>query len=435
MRPTRRCVLLFACGIVVALLVTAGGAQLWPFWIVYLALCLLGCGADVLLGVPAGHVILDAEAPDVIYIGDRDALTVSLACRRRAGPFELLADLGDGLEQQDTVAVSVGEDGRAQVSVALLPRRRGVARIKSLWLRWSGPLGLVQRHRHKPLDLEIGVVPNVRAVRRAALRFFSARSFLSGLKVERYVGDGSEFESLREYVPGFDHRAMNWKATARHHKLICEEFRAERNHQVIVALDTGHLMADPLDGIPKLDHAINAALLLSYVCLRTGDRVGWFAFDQEPRLFIEPDGGTTAFRRLQRRSAEIEYSRGETNFTLGLMDLSLRLSRRSLVVVLSDFVDTVTAEIMLENVGRLSRRHLVLFVTLRDPQLDATVHGAPRTIDGLYRSVVGHDFVQEREVVLKKLTRLGVRCIDVPPGQVTTDLLNRYLDIKRRELF
>ena len=277
-------------------------------------------------------------------------------------------------------------------------------------------------------------MPNIRAVRSAALRFFSSRQFVSGLKVEHYLGDGSEFESLREYAPGFDTRAIHWKASARHRKLLCQEFRAERNHQIIIAVDSGHLMSEPLDGVARLDHAINAGLLLSYFSLKSGDRIGFFAFDERVRAFSDPQSGVGAFQRLQRLSASLDYSTSETNFTLGLAELSLRLHRRSLVVLLTDFVDTITAELMVESVDRLARRHLVLFVTLRDPRLYDLADAQPAGLDPLYRSVVAEDFIRERDVVLRRLRRMGIHCIDAAPTGVTVNLLNRYLDIKRREL-
>jgi uncharacterized protein (DUF58 family) len=226
---------------------------------------------------------------------------------------------------------------------------------------------------------------------------------------------------------------MNWKASARHRKLLVEDYRAERNHQVVLALDTGRLMFEPMEGIPKLDHAINAGLILSYACVRSGDRVGWFSFDEKVRGYFEPQAGTQGFSHLQRFTAEIEYSHSETNFTLGLASLSFRLRRRSLVVLLTDFVDTITAELMLDNLRRLAQRHLILFVTLRDPSLAQLARKRPDSIDDLYRSVVSAEFVREREVVLRKLQRMGIRCIDAPPREVTTSLLNRYLDLKRRE--
>jgi uncharacterized protein (DUF58 family) len=284
------------------------------------------------------------------------------------------------------------------------------------------------------LSQPIQVVPNLSPVRSAALRFFGSREAQSGVQVERFVGDGSEFDALVEYVPGLDHRAISWRASARHRKLLCQQFRAERNHQVVLALDTGHLMSEPLSGLPRLDHAVTSALLLSWVSLKLGDRVGLFGFDREARAWAEPQGGMAAFPRLKALTAGLDYSTAETNFTLGLTELSAHLRRRSLVVVFTEFVDTVTAELMVENLSRLARRQLVLFVALRDPALDAVAEARPRRVEDVYRSVVASDFVRERERVLARLRRVGVQCVDAAPGELSTRLLNRYLDIKRREL-
>jgi len=433
MRPTTRCVLLFAAGIGVALAPVLVTPRLWTLWPTYVGLLVLACGVDALFGLPRRGLRTRLEAPDVLYIGSRDPLRLRFEARRPA-TVELLCDLSGDLEPQPLRSVAVTADG-AEIDVPLVPRRRGTARLDAVWLRWSGPLGLLRRQLRYTLGREIPVVPDIRSVRQAALEFFAKRDFLSGLKVERYIGDGTEFESLREYVPGLDHRAMNWKASARHRTLLCTNYRAERNHQVVLAVDSGHLMREPIDGVPKVDRAINAALHLAYVCLRTGDRVGLFAFDEKVRSFAEPDGGAHAFRHLQRLSADIDYSKGETNFTLGIAELGLRLKRRSLVVLLTDFVDTVTAELMVESLARLSRRHMVLFVTLRDPTLAEVADREPDRLRHLYRAVVAGDFVRERELVILRLQRLGVHCIDAPPHAVTTDLLNQYLEIKRRELF
>jgi uncharacterized protein (DUF58 family) len=193
-------------------------------------------------------------------------------------------------------------------------------------------------------------------------------------------------------------------------------------------------MSEPLAGVPRLDHAIGAGLVLGYVCLKTVDRVGLYGFDDRVRLYVAPGGGVRSFARLQRRSAQLDYGRTETNFTLGIAELSARLSRRSLVVLLTEFVDTVTAELMIENVQRLARRHLVLFVALHDPWLEAVAAREPATVDELHRAVVAGDFVRERELVLGRLRQLGVHCVDAPPGRVSAQLLDRYLEIRRREL-
>ena len=467
MRPTLRLVLLAAAGLPVSLGATLIDPRLWPAWVGYLAGILLLGGVDALLGLPRRRLVLEAEAPDTLYMGDSDPLILSLRARgwRRTARLELLVDLGAELEPVAPGAAAVAPGQVARVELPLIARRRGTAHIEAVWLRWRGPFGLMRRTLRRPLGVRVAVVPNLRAVRAAALRFFSNRDFLSGLKVEHYLGDGSEFESLREYMPGLDHRAIDWKASARHKKLLCQEFRAERNHQVVVSIDTGHLMSEPLGSpphvpdtlagsfstaspaqqrsasanpavglTPRLDHAINAGLMLSYFSLRTGDRVGLFAFDDKVRVFAEPAAGMGAFARLQRLTADLEYGTGETNFTLGLANLAARLRRRSLVVLLTEFVDVVTAELMLENVQRLAAKHLVVFVALRDPLVAQLSEREPRSLGDLHRAVVAGDMAREREAVLGRLRRLGVLCIDAPPDRLSMSLLNRYLDVIRREL-
>jgi uncharacterized protein (DUF58 family) len=197
-------------------------------------------------------------------------------------------------------------------------------------------------------------------------------------------------------------------------------------------------MREPIGGVPRLDHAINAALLLSYASLKGGDRVGLYGFDARVRMRAEPLGGVDRFPRLQRMTAELDYAAEETNFTLGLTLLAQQLQRRSLIVLFTDFVDTVTAELMIENLGRLSNRHLILFVTLQDPELRSLVDAAPDSIPGsmesVARSVVADELRKERLVVFEKLRRLGVQCLEAPYNRVGTDLINRYLAIKQREM-
>jgi uncharacterized protein (DUF58 family) len=140
------------------------------------------------------------------------------------------------------------------------------------------------------------------------------------------------------------------------------------------------------------------------------------------------------FPRLQRLTADLDYGRAETNFTLGLANLATRLRRRSLIILLTDFVDVVTAGLMLDNIGRVASKHLVVFVALRDPHLGRLAGAEPGSVGALHKAVVAGEFAREREAVLGRLRRMGVHCIDSPPDRLSMSLLNRYLDIVRREL-
>jgi uncharacterized protein (DUF58 family) len=433
-QPTPRALWLAAAGLGVSLLPALVNARLWTLWAAAAALTLLAIGLDAALAVRPRELSIGAKAPATLAIGEEGLLEVTLSSPRGPGRVEVLCELDEQFAPQPPAAAVVRAREPATLAFTLLGRKRGQLTVDNVWCRWEGPLGLVRRQQRQPVDATVAVVPDVRPVRAAAFRYFSQRETQLGVQVERYVGSGSEFDALREYVPGLDHRAIDWKASARHRKLLSQDFRAERNHQVVLALDTGHLMSEPLSGISRLDHALTSALLLAYVSLKLGDRVGLYGFDQKAQAWSEPAGGLGAFARLQHVSAGLQASPAETNFTLGLTELSVRLRRRSLVVVFTDFVDTVTAELMVDNLARLARRQLVVFVALRDPALAAIAGAPPRQLKDLYRATVAADFERERERVLVRLRRLGILCVDAAPGEVSTRLVNRYLDVKRREL-
>ena len=433
MRPTGRAIVLAVLGLPVAFLPAAVNARLWAFWPVYLGALLLALGVDALLVPRGAGVTASVAMPGTIYIGEDEEAVLTVAVPSlRPVPVTVAVDLSDRLVPQPQLRGRASQEG-IRLPFRLAATRRGRIVVERAWVRWSGPLGLMAAVRRLDLQRPAAVVPNVRPVKTMALRFLTDREFRAGLKIERYQGDGTEFDSLREHVAGDDRRTVDWKASARHRKLVARQFRAERNHQVVIAVDTGRLMCEPLGGIPKVDHAVNAALLLAYISLRAGDRVGLATFDSKPGLYVEPKGGLRGFQILTQMAGQVDYSDRETNFTFGLTAIGQRLSRRSLIVVLTDFVDTITAELMVENLDRLSRRHVVVFVALQDPGLAAVAAQEPKGLLELNRAVVAGGLLRDREVVLRRLRRLGIYPIDAAPGQVSPRLINTYLDIKRRE--
>lgn len=193
-------------------------------------------------------------------------------------------------------------------------------------------------------------------------------------------------------------------------------------------------MGEPVDGIPKLDHAIRNGLLLSLVSLAAGDRVGLFAFDSRIRNWLPPRNGVTSFASFQRACSALDYGNDETNFTLGLADLSTRLTRRSLIIVFTDFVDTITAGLMVEQLTRMRQRHLIIFVALGDPWLEQTATQTVADTKSLQAAVVAHDLSNDRKRVHRELDRRGISSIDVTTAELGPAVIDRYLTIKRRGL-
>ncbi len=434
-KPTRRAIALFCAGVPASLAIVLIDQSLWQWGAVVPVLAVFVIGVDAVLAPRARDIAIDVQLPDVLYIGESDDLQVALghAASAPASHCRVLVELSGPCQQPPPRGTDLLPGQTSYLSMEVTPERRGEVLLQALWLQWTGPLSLVARQRRLRVERRAAVVPNVRAVRTLAINFASQHAVF-GVKPQRQQGDGSEFEALRDYVAGLDHRSIDWKHSARHARLVCKEFRSERNQQIVFAFDSGHLMSEPLAGVPKLDHTINAALLMAYVSLRGGDRVGVFGFDSKVRLFAEPLGGLHSFARLQREVARLDYRSDETNFTLGLMSLFSRLSRRTLVIVMTEFVDTITADLMVSNLQRLASRHLVLFVTLSDPALSRTADAYPESLRDLSRAVLAEDFLRDRRIVHRRLQHLGVRCLEAPKERIGAALINQYLAIKQQEL-
>lgn len=425
-----------AAGVPVALLagvLTPAGWLAGPVWI---AGVLLLVAVDALRGGSRSKLELDQPRPVRAAVGrsDRTELTVRFGAGGPAPKTVEAALSGDarlGLKEASRRATV--SDRAAVLAFPFTPNRRGAADLKALWVRWHGPMGLAWKQKTFALDLAAPVLTDLQWVRDQAVRLF-ARDALFGAKTQLEIGEGSEFQALRDFQAGMDRRSIDWKQSARHAALLAKEFRTERNHNVIMALDCGRSASEPVGGMPRIDRFIHAALLLSYACLRSGDRTGVFAFDSQPRVTTGAVGGLDAFRTLQAVVGRIDYSTHETNYTLALATLSGQLQRRSLIVVFTDFTDSTGAELMIESLGRLLRRHLVLFVVLRDDELEGLTGVDPQTPEDVSRAVVAGTLLRERETVIGRLRRMGAHIVDAPADRVGTEVVNAYLDLKRRDL-
>ena len=324
-----------------------------------------------------------------------------------------------------------GDGGTHAGAAELRPTRRGTAAITRLWLRWTGPLGLGARQVRLPVDQSVRIWPDLSPVRSPELQFF-LRDAQFGLIARRIRGEGTQFEALAEYEPGMDRRRIDWKASARHARLFARENESERNNQIVFAFDCGQAMCEPVDGLPRIDRAVSAALTAAYVALKGGDRVALFGFARHPEVMTPFIADARAFHRLQAAAAGLDYHAEEPNFVLALATLTARLQRRSLIVLFSDFTDPTGAELMIESVGRLVERHLVLVVTMEDTEIAALQAAEPDSLSDIAMAVTADSLARQRALVLQRLRALGVDVLEAPHEQIGYRLIDRYLEIKRK---
>ena len=360
-------------------------------------------------------------------------LRAAIAARASAAPVEAAIACDPRLAAGGVVELPLagGDSGVWTGTAQVRPTRRGTAALTDLWLRWAGPLGLGARQVRLPLDRRVRVWPDLAPVRSPELQFF-LRDAQFGLIARRIRGEGTQFEALAEYEPGMDRRRIDWKASARHTRLYARENESERNNQIVFAFDCGQAMCEPVDGLPRIDRAVTAALTAAYVALKGGDRVALFGFARHPEVMTPFVADPRAFHQLQSAAAGLDYHAEEPNFVLALATLTARLRRRSLVVLFSDFTDPTGAELMLESIGRLVERHLVLVVTMEDTELAGLRSTEPATLADLAIAITADTLVRQRTLVLQRLRALGVDVLEAPYGQIGYRLIDRYLEIKRK---
>jgi uncharacterized protein (DUF58 family) len=440
--PTARSVVLTALGAPAALIIGVLVPQYWYLglvWIVVMAMLIL---LDAVSARSTRALDTEIDKPGSVGAGAPFTVTARFRFLRAGQPDRR------GVPRQMQVAFSVDDrldaggarranvrmiDGIGELDTVFTPNRRGTAMIGHVWARWTGPLGLAWVQRHDYFGAEIIVTPNIGLIHDKGIQLY-LRDAAIGLIAQLDRGDGTEFDALTEFQSGMDRRTIDWKQSARHTELLAKEYRTERNNHIVFALDSGRTMCEPIDGLPRIDRAISAALLTAYVALKAGDRTSLFGFAGRPHVASPTVTGARAFAALQRAASGIDYTAEESNYTLALTTLAAQLHRRSLVIVFTDFADPTSAELMLRATGRLLDRHLVLFVTMRDAELNALAHDEPQEPMDVSRAVTAHALLRERAIVIAKLQRMGAHVLEAPHDQIGTQLVSRYVELKRRSL-
>ncbi|HEV2747083.1 MAG TPA: DUF58 domain-containing protein [Allosphingosinicella sp.] len=433
--PTRRLVLAAAGVAPLALVIGVAAPQFWFAGLALLVFLLALGGVDALAGAGPRSAEAELEGPAAAGVGETFELAIHLrfgGASPRAAQAALAADplldAPEGYRRWTDI-----DDGAGSATLPLTAVRRGTAQVACLWIRWRGPLGLVWKQRRAELHRPILITPDIRPVRQKSAQLLH-RDSAHGLAPQLQVGEGAEFEALSDYRAGMDRRTIDWKQSARHRALLAKEFRTERNNNIILALDAGRAMCEPLAGVPRIDRAISAALLTAFVALKDGDRVGLFGFDSHPRVASKAVSGSRAFALLQRVAAEVDYSARETNYTLALATLASGLNRRSLIIIFTDFADTISAELMLNAVGALLKRHLVLFIVMRDQELETLAAAEPRDAEDVTRAVTAFALLRERRLVITRLRHLGVHVLEAGHEEAGPALVSTYLHFKRKDL-
>lgn len=310
------------------------------------------------------------------------------------------------------------------------PPKRGNLDFGETFVRLRGPLGLSIRQMKFPTRQSVKVYPNLLDMRRYEIGLRRQRAIQPGQRLVRVRGRGTDFESLRNYSPDDDFRSLDWKATARRAKLISRQYQEEKSQNVILLLDCGRTMGPVIDGLTRLDHAINASMMLAQVASLKGDKIGLMAFGDDVITFSAPKQGKSQFLRLLGLTYDLKDAEGDSNYTRAISYLTSRWTRRSLVVLFTDISDPESSAPLLAQVSNLARKHLCMCVAMSDPAVVAAAAGASATSEDAFTSAAARQVLQARGLAEARMAGVGVIVVDVEPGNFTPAVVNAYLNAK-----
>ena len=412
--------------------VIAAGAAVPAMFLVGLVLFVVGAAAivaDSRRAPGTASIRVERVCNDLLSVGVANRVRLSVTARFAGASAIVRERVPAGMHPS---ATRWNVHLPADVEYTVTPVARGDVSLGPAVARVTGPWGLGWRQTTVDTERTVRVDPNLAAI--DVYEALARRGQLAelGLRTMRLRTEGSEFERVREAFPDDPLRAINWRATARTGRLMATELIPERAQPLVICLDHGRLMGIGAGELTKLDHAINAALLLVHVALRSGDRAGMLAFSDTVTGTLPPRAGSAQLRRFLDAPRPIRPGETEADYDDALGFFSRWQTRRSLVVIFTDVLDPDQGKALIRQCVRLRRRHLPLVVTVRDPALDDAANAVPRTGDDAYARAVAGGLIADRDDTLRLLRSSGIETIDADARTLSPRLVNRYLDLKRR---
>lgn len=330
--------------------------------------------------------------------------------------------------------LDLGPERETELEYSLTPNERGSESFKGTYVRLACPLGLVVRQERLPTEEAIRVYPNVLALREFDLLKQKGRLREIGIRRSRMRGLGTEFESLREYAEGDDYRKIDWKASARHAKLVVRQFEQERNQAVVIVIDIGRHMLAEVNGVRKLDHALDACLMLTNAAAAAGDFVGLLVYSDVVRRYIPPKKGRNQIGMIIEALHDLVAEPIESDPAAAFAFLASRWKRRSLVVTFTDLEDPDRARLLTTALGPQARRHLLLLARVSDPKLMEALNPPMEKVEDMYLSAAAGLLVMDRRAATSVLSAANIHNLEAEPQELAAALVSFYFDVKERSL-
>jgi len=386
--------------------------------------------ADLAMAASARRLQFSRSGDVRVMLGQRGATTLAIV---NPGGRELRGVLRDSWQPSagasERVSLRIPAGGRAEVTTTLEPTRRGDKNAGPVTVRSVGPLGLAARQASRDVPWTVRVLPPFLSRKHLPEKLALLRQ-LDGQHRSLIRGQGSEFDSLREYVIGDDVRSIDWRSSARRSDIVVRTWRPERDRRVLLVLDTGRTSAGRVAGLPRLDAAMDAALLLAALAVRAGDRVDLLAVDSQVRARVVGASRAEVLPLITDALAVLEPELTETDGALLATTVLAVARRRCLLVLLTDLNPAALGTGLLPLIPRLASRHQILIAATADPQLAELTAGRADPA-AVYAAAAAERALAERARAASQLSSYGVDVVEAPPDRLPPALADAYLALKR----
>lgn len=378
----------------------------------------------------------DRFCPDRFSNGDANDVLVKL---HNHYPFQVHIKLIDELPYQfqlrDFVLnKTLPKNTDSEIMYSLKPVKRGSYIFGALNIYVNGPFGLIAKRYKFARDKEVKVYPSFLQLKKYELMAFSDRLHEAGFKKVRKIGQNREFDQIRNYVSGDDVRIVNWKATARRSELMVNQYQDEKAQQIYSIIDKGRAMKMPFNGMTLLDYAINASLVLSSISLRKYDKAGLITFNKSIGTFLpasrKPGQLERVLETLYREKTAFYESTHEPLFST----VWNKINHRSLLFLYTNFESLSSLKRQLPFLRKITMRHLLVVVFFENIELSRLLHQKPESKEDIFIKTVAEKMDYEKRLIVRELARHGILSILTTPENLSVDLINKYLEIKARNL-
>jgi len=321
--------------------------------------------------------------------------------------------------------------GARKLIYTVEPDKRGDYTFGQVNIRYASRLGFFTRQfKVSGENTAIKVYPNIMEIRKYRIMVQKGHLLETGLKPSRVVGLGTDFESLRDYQVDDEYRRINWGATARRGRLTSNQYEVDKSQNILLVLDAGRMMTGEVRGLTKLDHAINASLLLGYVGVSRDDKVGLAAFAGEVKLFIPPGKGQPQLQKILASLYNLQPDVVESDYAAACRYIGTKNRKRSLICIFTDLLDEESSRRLISYVSTLTLNHLVVCITLVDSLLTQKARQVPSNSQEVYEKGVAQAVLRQRDKAITLLKNRGVVVVNVPPEELSVATINKYLEIK-----